>query len=195
MTDIHGFARLGENPKLKFTPGRQQNEARAVAELRLCMLNFRKRGDEYEDRGFWVDASLWDEQAELVARHLRKGDKVYIVGDLSAGHWTDKETGEARSKPELHINYVTLDIRTLASFSMKPRATRTDELAPDSNNGDTANEAKPSPADDSDIPFRKTDQIPKAASEVAGEPPGPTSDTGAVRSKKRNPSPSHVATG
>lgn len=126
MTDIHGFARLGENPKLKFVPGREDNQARAVAELRLCLLNFRKRGDDYDNRGLWVDGSLWDEQAELVARHLKKGDKVYIVGDLSAGHWTDKETGEARSKPELHIIYVLLDMRSLETFRMKPRSPRSE---------------------------------------------------------------------
>jgi single-strand DNA-binding protein len=149
MTDIHGFARLGENPKLKFVPGRKDNEARAVAELRLCLLNFRKRGDDYDDRGLWVDCSLWDEQAELVARHLKKGDKVYIVGDLSAGHWVDKETGEARSKPELHINYVTLDLRSLESFRMKPRSPKSDAQDPDCAVG----AGTPNPELDNDIPF------------------------------------------
>ena len=149
MTDIHGFARLGENPKLKFVPGRKDNEARAVAELRLCLLNFRKRGDDFDDRGLWVDASLWDEQAELVARHLKKGDKIYVIGDLSAGHWTDKETGEARSKPEMHINYVLLDPRSLESFRMKPRSPKSDTLDPDSQIG--ANTSNPEL--DGDIPF------------------------------------------
>ncbi|MFZ5601002.1 MAG: single-stranded DNA-binding protein [Pseudomonadota bacterium] len=149
MTDIHGFARLGENPKLKFVPGRKENEARAIAELRLCLLNFRKRGDDFDDRGLWVDASLWDEQAELVARTLKKGDKVYIVGDLSASHWTDKETGEARSKPELHINIVTLDLRSLESFRMKPRSQKSEAQDPDSQ----VDTGKPNPELDNDIPF------------------------------------------
>lgn len=152
MTDIHGFARLGENPKLKFTPSRQNNEPRAVAELRLCLLNFRKRGDDFEDRGLWVDASLWDEQAEQAARHLKKGDKIYVVGDLSAGHWADKETGEARSKPELYINHLTLDIRSLESFRMKPRAARQADHDPEGRIS-PVQAAPGNPEDDAEIPF------------------------------------------
>lgn len=169
MTDINGFARLGENPKLKFVPGKQPNETRGVAEFRLCLLNFRKRGEDYDDRGLWVDASLWDEQAELVARHLKKGDKIYIVGDLSAGHWTDKETGEARSKPELHINNITLDIRTLESFRMKPRAAKPEPT--DQENQASARSSDPEM--DRDIPFHRQgsvsdqDQLPEPASAVS----------------------------
>lgn len=153
MTDIHGYARLGENPKLKYIPGNTPSEARAIAEVRLCLSNFRKRGeDDYEDRGFWVDATLWNEQAEIVARHFRQGDKVYVVGDLSSGHWNDKDSGESRSRPELRVMLIFPDLRSLESFRYKPRAqnaknTREPDQLP------TSDASALDPTQDSDIPF------------------------------------------
>lgn len=125
MTDIQGFARLGENPKLKFLPGSTTGEARPVAEVRLCLSNYRKRGeDEIEDRGFWVDASIWGEQGEISARNIREGDKVYVIGDLSSDHWTDRESGEKRSRPKLRVDLIFPDLRSLATFRFKPRSAR-----------------------------------------------------------------------
>jgi single-strand DNA-binding protein len=176
MTDVHGYARLGENPKLKYIPGNTTSEARPIAEVRLCLSNFRKRGDdEYEDRGFWVDATLWNEQAEIVARNFRQGDKVYVVGDLSSGHWVDKDSGESRSRPELRVALIFPDLRSLESFRYKPRAQNTpntrESVQPLSDDA-----SAPDPTQDSDIPF----------SEGVHPVTGPESAPNPSRGKKRS---------
>lgn len=125
MTDIQGFARLGENPKLKFLPGNSASDVRSIAEVNLCLSNFRKRGDgEDEDRGFWVEATFWDEQAEILARNFRQGYKIFVIGDLYSDHWIDKETGEKRSRPKLRVKLFFPDLRSLVSLQYKPRTPR-----------------------------------------------------------------------
>jgi len=46
----------------------------------------------------FLDCEAWEKQAELVAEYCRKGRKVLVTGSYSTEHWTDKTSGQKRSK-------------------------------------------------------------------------------------------------
>lgn len=46
----------------------------------------------------WVSVSCWDKTAEIAGDRVRKGVRVGIEGRLKEESWTDKQTGEKRSR-------------------------------------------------------------------------------------------------
>lgn len=139
MTYVCDFARLGEKPKLKHVPVKQV-DPRPVAEFVLHLLNYRKRAEnDLEDRSVRVEASVWGELAEIVAKQFHQGDKVFTVGDLYASHWTDSD-GKPRSKYKLDIELIFPDTKRLEGFRYKPR-TRNERSAADLENDDALMES------------------------------------------------------
>lgn len=120
MTDLQGPARLGFDPRLKYVAVKDGEDAKPIAELRLNLINYKKLADgESEDRGFWVQAEIWDEQAELAAKYLKKGDKVFVIGDFFGSNWESDDGPQSR--PRLVIRRLLLDTRDLEKFQFKPR--------------------------------------------------------------------------
>ena len=56
----------------------------------------RKFGDKEETT--FVDVTMWDKQADTVAKFFTKGKPILIEGRLKLDQWVDKKTGENRSK-------------------------------------------------------------------------------------------------
>ena len=57
-----------------------------------------------EDQGNWVEtpplkarASVWGKQMESVVNTVKKGDAVFVSGNLEQEYWNDKKTGELRT--------------------------------------------------------------------------------------------------
>ena len=73
MLQSFGFARIGRDAELRFTP-----EGTAVANLSLAF-NYGRKGDDGKRPTAWVDGSLWGKQAEALAHYLLKGTGVAIT--------------------------------------------------------------------------------------------------------------------
>lgn len=57
----------------------------------------------------WTDCRLWGKSAEVVVNHCKKGSKICLVGGrLKQEKWTDKTTGQPRSKHVVEANNVEL---------------------------------------------------------------------------------------
>jgi single-strand DNA-binding protein len=59
----------------------------------------------------WFNLEIWGKQAQVAADHLRKGSLVGIIGRFELDHWTDRATGEERSKPVVVVD----DLRLMGS--------------------------------------------------------------------------------
>jgi single-strand DNA-binding protein len=59
----------------------------------------------------WFNLAIWGKQAQVAADYVRKGSLVGIIGRFELDHWTDRTTGEERSKPVVHVD----DLRLLGS--------------------------------------------------------------------------------
>lgn len=70
----------------------------AVVELGLAINDKRKQGEQWVEETTFVDVTLWERQAEVAAQYLVKGASVLIEGRLKLDKWSDKSSGQERSK-------------------------------------------------------------------------------------------------
>jgi single-strand DNA-binding protein len=95
--------RLTNDPDLRYTQS-------GVAFCKIRVANtryFRKKDGSKGEEDCFIDATLWDKQAEFVGERLRKGRPVLIEGRLKTDQWEDKATGQRRSKIEIAAQRVT----------------------------------------------------------------------------------------
>ena len=52
----------------------------------------------------FVDLVAFGKTAEVIAEHHKKGNPIFVEGELSQSTWTDKNTGQNRSKLEIKVS-------------------------------------------------------------------------------------------
>ena len=50
-----------------------------------------------------IDVEIWGKSAEIVYNKLKKGDSLFVTGNIRRNEWQDKETGDKRSKHALSV--------------------------------------------------------------------------------------------
>ena len=91
------LGRVGADPELRQTQG-----GTAVVQLRLATDRRRENGNDETD---WHTVVCWAKQAEAVAEHVRKGERVYVSGRLQQQSW-ETDAGERRSRTAVHAHEV-----------------------------------------------------------------------------------------
>ena len=81
--------RAGHDPEIRYFESGTQ-----VAEVSIAIDKFKR--DEGPD---WFTVKFWGKQAQVAADYLRKGALFGVTGRLELEKWTDRNTGESRSKP------------------------------------------------------------------------------------------------
>ncbi|MCM1292893.1 MAG: single-stranded DNA-binding protein [Bacteroides sp.] len=80
---------VGRDPSIRYIGQRQ------VAEIALAT-NERARtlpsGEQVPERTEWHRLVLWDGNAELAEKYIRKGTKLYVEGMLRSRVWEDRNT-------------------------------------------------------------------------------------------------------
>lgn len=88
---------LGADPEVRATPGGAQ-----VANFRVaCAETWKDASGQRQTRTEWVTVVAWRQQAEIAAKYLRKGSKVYVEGRLQTRQWEDKQSGGKRYATEV----------------------------------------------------------------------------------------------
>jgi single-strand DNA-binding protein len=100
------IGRLTRDAELKYTANGQP-----VSKFSLACNEKKKEGDNWVDDVSYVDITLWGKQAESLDQYLKKGKQIAIDGKLKQERWTDKETGNNRSK----LGVTVLNIQLLSS--------------------------------------------------------------------------------
>ena len=94
---------LGADPELKHT-----SQGHAIAMLRVATSRrWSDRDGERQEETEWHDVEVWGKQAEAAGEHLAKGRQVYVEGRLKNDAWTDKQTGQKRSRTKIVAEQVT----------------------------------------------------------------------------------------
>jgi len=91
--------RLGKDPELRSTSG-----GKSVAGFTLAV----DEGYGEHKKTIWLYCEVWGKTAEAVARLVTKGKRVVVTGRLSEDKWTDKQSGQERSKPKVIANEVEI---------------------------------------------------------------------------------------
>ncbi len=93
--------RAGRDPEVRYF-----ESGSCVANLSLAVNRIGR--DEKPD---WFNLGIWGKQAQVAADYVRKGSQLGIVGRFELDHWTDRTTGEERSKPVVYVD----DLRLMGS--------------------------------------------------------------------------------
>ena len=93
---------LTRNPEIRYTPG-----GSAVCEFGMAMnRRFMQANGQEKDETCFVDITVWGKQAESSSRFLQKGSSVFVEGRLVYDQWTEKETGNKRSRLRIYAERV-----------------------------------------------------------------------------------------
>jgi len=120
--EFRGTGNAGDLPVLKTVL--VGNEERQVAELRVFFDEYRQdgHGGVEQSGGFWLDVNVWGERhAAEVARLVKKGARVHVIGRLVESRWTVTATGEERTALYLNADHLFLSLTRLAEARFQPR--------------------------------------------------------------------------
>ena len=97
LNKVQIIGNLGADPEIRATPGGAQ-----VANFRVaCAETWKDQSGQRQTRTEWVTVVAWRQQAEIAAKYLRKGSKVYVEGKLQTRTWEDKQSGGKRYATEV----------------------------------------------------------------------------------------------
>ena len=91
----------GRDPELRFF-----ESGSCVCEFTLAVNRPPKDGQPQEP--LWVSCKAWGKTAQVAGDYLRKGSKVALIGRLEIEQWSDRSSGELRSKPVVVIDRLEL---------------------------------------------------------------------------------------
>ena len=98
MNSITLVGRAGRDPEVKYF-----ESGTVVANLTLAVRGLRK-----DDDTEWFNLEIWGKTAQVAADYVRKGSLIGVVGRIRTERWTDKTTGQERSKPVVDVNNLEL---------------------------------------------------------------------------------------
>jgi len=90
--------RAGRDPEVRYL-----ESGSVVANLTIAVDNWKRDADP-----LWLNLQIWGKQAQVAADYVRKGGMIAVSGQLESESWTDKSTGEKRSKMFLNVRELTL---------------------------------------------------------------------------------------
>ena len=93
LNKVQIIGNLGADPEIRATPGGAQ-----VANFRVaCAETWKDASGQRQTRTEWVTVVAWRQQAEIAAKYLRKGSKVYIEGQLQTRTFKDRDGNERKA--------------------------------------------------------------------------------------------------
>lgn len=94
---------LGADPEVRYLDG-----GAVVATFNVATTEkYTNRGGEKVEQTEWFRVELWNEQAKVAEKYLKKGNAVYVEGRLRTEIWTDKE-GKERTSLRVRANTMQL---------------------------------------------------------------------------------------
>ncbi|GAB3706256.1 hypothetical protein GCM10027592_39550 [Spirosoma flavus] len=94
---------LGADPEVRYLDG-----GAVVATFNVATTEkFTNRNNEKVEQTEWFRVELWNEQAKVAEKYLKKGNSVYVEGRLRTEIWTDKE-GKERTSLRVRANTMQL---------------------------------------------------------------------------------------
>ena len=98
MNQVTLVGRAGRDPEVRYF-----ESGTMVANLTLAT-----RGHKADSEPDWHNLEIWGKQAQVAADYVRKGSLIGVVGSLRTSKWTDRSTGEERTKPVVHVDRLEL---------------------------------------------------------------------------------------
>lgn len=90
---------LTRDPELKYTP-----KGSAVCQFGLAInRKWRAEDGTTKEEVTFLDLLAWGKSAETISNYCKKGSSLHVEGRLSQEVWTDKESGQRKSKTRVVV--------------------------------------------------------------------------------------------
>lgn len=157
LNKVQVIGRLGADPEVRMT-----NEGNTVTTFRVASSRtWRKADGETGEETEWFRVVAWNKLAEVCAKFLRKGSRIYIEGRLKTRSWQD-DSGQTR-----YITEVIAD--DMIMLDSKNTSMGGGDYG-DSDVGYSDIESEPAPARQSAAPARRA-PAPTASNSNGGSRP------------------------
>lgn len=126
-----GKGNLGGSPELRVVAGR--NGDFEVATMRVMFSRYARDEDTGEVKqigGFWREVEIYGQKARDVARLLRKGSRVLVVGEERDYMAKDSATGAEVQVVKIAAEDVALQLTRVESITFTPSAGRQSQASP-----------------------------------------------------------------
>lgn len=82
-----------------------------------------------QEKAEFINLVIWGKQAEIFAKYLSKGSKVFIEGELATRSWDDQNTGQKRYATEVNVNnFIFLDTKQVERNEQSTKQVEEKEL-------------------------------------------------------------------
>jgi single-strand DNA-binding protein len=97
--NVCGFTgRAGKDPEVRYF-----ESGKMVTEFNIAVDGWKR-----DEKPLWLKLKIWGKTADVAANYVRKGSMIAVSGQLENETWTDKGSGEERSKIVLNVKDLTL---------------------------------------------------------------------------------------
>jgi len=90
--------RAGRDPEVRYF-----ESGKMIAEFSIAVDGWKR-----DEKPLWINLKIWGKIADVAANYVRKGSMIAVSGQLENETWTDKGSGEERSKIVLNVKDLTL---------------------------------------------------------------------------------------
>jgi len=97
MNQWIGVGRVARAPEVK-TFGDNK-----VASFRFVTNRSYKKNNEWVEESMFIDCEAWGRLADRIEEHVTLGTELTVLGRLKTDEWTNKESGEKRSKHKIYV--------------------------------------------------------------------------------------------
>lgn len=92
---------LGKDPEMRYLP-----DGTPVASFSLAVnKSWTNKDGQKQDETTWFNCSCWRKQAEVVTQYLKKGNRVFLRGEVKARAYTAKD-GTAAASLDVNVQEV-----------------------------------------------------------------------------------------
>lgn len=146
LNKVFLIGNLTRDPELRVLP-----KGTAVCQFGLAV-NREFKGDDgaKKEEVTFIDCEAWGKTAELVAKYLGKGSQCMVEGRLKLDEWTDKTSGQKRSR----LKVVLENVQFLGSKrDAAPAAEQEPETYTDMKPQAAPAAARTAQQEDADVPY------------------------------------------
>ncbi|HEX5725090.1 MAG TPA: single-stranded DNA-binding protein [Longimicrobiaceae bacterium] len=94
---------LGQDPEIRTTPGGVR-----VAQFSLATSRrWNDKNGQQQEKTEWHKVICWDRLVEIIEKYVKKGDRLYVEGEIEYRQYEDKE-GQTRYVTEIRAREVLL---------------------------------------------------------------------------------------
>jgi single-strand DNA-binding protein len=90
--------RAGRDPETRYF-----ESGSMVAEFSIAVDGWKR-----DSKPLWLNLKIWGKTAQIAADYIKKGSMIAVSGQLESETWTDKGSGEEKSKIVLNVKELTL---------------------------------------------------------------------------------------